>query len=211
MGQRREIVVVGEGGAGAVADLCVLSLGLNVAAGTSAKALETVAQLAGKVLAAAHAHGIEPSDIQTSQVSLEDLHDIEKKRVTARIAHYGLVVEVAGLAEAGPLLATLADAAGDSLQVRSLRLAMSDPKPLVEEARRAAVADGLERARQLAEAAGVGLGRIVSIDEGAGSAVESDGPYRRMSGAALAASSVPIEGGSSSVTVRVTLRMAIAD
>jgi len=204
----REIVVVGLGTAGGVPDRCVITLALNVAADTSGTALAEVTKLASKVVGVLQARGIAASDAQTSHLALQEFHDSEKKRVTGRVASYGLTVLVGGLAEAGPLLTELAEVAGDSLQVRGLQLQMSDPKPLVDAARRAAVADALERARQLADAAGLRLGGISSIEEGSGAPGES---FRRLTARAATDSGMPVEAGTSSVTVHVTVRIAIAD
>lgn len=204
----RDIVVEGVGSATGTPDRCALSLSLQVAAPTSAAALESVTQLAVKTMEVVGAHGIDASQVRTSDISLQDFHDNDKKRVTARIASYGLSVSVAGLDKAGPLLSELAVVAGDSLHMRELRLEISDPKPLVDAARRAAVTDALDRARQLADAAGVRLGDIVSIDEGPG--LQGD-PRRRTMSRTSSAAAMPVEGGTSSVTVRVTMRIAMAD
>jgi hypothetical protein len=100
----------------------------------------------------------------------------------------------------------VAEVAGDSLQVGGLQLQISDPRPLIEVARREAVADALDRARQLARAAGIELGPVQSIEEGLGP--EPDSPRRLMSSSATP---LPVEGGASSVTVQVKVRLAMAD
>jgi uncharacterized protein YggE len=207
MEDTREIAVVGVGSAQGVPDRCVLSLTLNVAAETSGAALAGVTQLASQVVGVLLTHEVLSSETQTTQLSLQDFHDNEKRKVTARIASYGLSVNLAGLTHAGPLLTELAELAGDSLQAR-VRLEMSNPTPFVNAARRAAVADALDRAEQLADAAGLRLGKIVAIDEGAG--IPGDSP-RRMSRSLATTAALPVEGGTSSVTVEVIVRLAIAD
>jgi len=185
-------------------------LAVNVAADTSAEALDRLARLADQVIAVAHAQGVEPSDIQTVGVSLQDFYDQEKKKVTARVATYSLSVTAPSLTSVGPLLAELAPVAGDALQVRGLHLTIDDPAPLLERARRAAVADALERARQLAEAAGVRTGAILSIEEEADHG--SAGLPRRLrasSAFTAAASPVPVEGGTATVAVQVQIRLAL--
>jgi uncharacterized protein YggE len=204
-----EIAVVGVGTATGTPDHCVVSLVLNVAADTSGEALAGVTRLASKVVAVLLAHEIPASNIQTTNLAVRDFHDSEKKRVTARIASYGLTVYLDALAQAGPLLTALAEAAGDSLQVQGLGLQIGDPKPLMEAARRAAVADALDRARQLADAAGLTLGGIRSIEEGPGIPVNSG--RRLMSRTSGAIADLPLEGGTASVMVQVSVRMSIVD
>jgi uncharacterized protein YggE len=209
----RELVVVGEGTASAPPDRCLLSLALNVAADTSAEALDGVARLADQVIGVAHAQGVAPADIQTVGVSLQDFYDQQKKRVTARVATYSLSVTAPSLTSVGPLLGELAPVAGEALQVRGLRLTIDDPQPLLERARRAAVDDALARARQLAEAAGVRTGAIVSIEEDPGQ--RTPGVPRRLRASsdvvALAGSAVPVEGGTTTVAVQVQIRLALEE
>jgi uncharacterized protein YggE len=203
---------VGEGSASGPPDRCLLSLAVNVAADTSAEALDRVARLADRVIGVARAQGVEPSDIQTLGVSLQDFYDQEKKKVTARVATYSLSVTAPSLTSVGPLLAELAPVAGDALQVRGLHLTVDDPRPLQERARRAAVADALERARQLAEAAGVRTGAIVSIEEEPDHG--SAGQPRRLRASSMAmatASPVPVEGGTVTVAVHVQIRLALEE
>lgn len=108
----RDVVVVGEGSALGTPDRCLISLALNVAADTSADAIDRVAQLADQAVGVIHAQGIEPSDVQTYSVSLQDFFDHEKKRVTARVASYALSVNAPSLASVGRLLAELAAISG---------------------------------------------------------------------------------------------------
>jgi uncharacterized protein YggE len=207
MDDTRHITVVGQGSASAIPDCCALSLALNVAAETSAAALNDVAVLAARVIEVVHGHGLEA---QTSDVSVHDFHDKESNRVTARVASYGLFVTVAALADAGPLVQQLAAVAGDALQIRGLQLGLSDASPLLETARRAAVVDALNRARQLGDAAGLTLGDIVSVDEGP--PVGTDARFRRLAGTSVAmAATLPVEGGTSSVSVSVSVRVAIVE
>jgi uncharacterized protein YggE len=209
----RELVVVGEGSASGPPDRCLLSLALNVAADTSAAALDRVARLADQVIAIAHAQDVAPSDIQTLGLSLQDVYDQEKKKVTARVATYSLSVKAPSLASVGPLLSALAPVAGDALQVRGLHLIVDDPRPLLETARRAAVADALERARQLADAAGVRTGAIVSIEEEPGQGPPGLPRRLRVASAATAmsGSAVPVEGGTATAAVQVQIRLALEE
>ena len=100
----RDIVVMGEGSASGTPDRCLISLALNVAADTPAEALSGVGHVADRVLDALAGDGVPPSDVQTVGLSVRDVHDREKNRVTARVASYALTVGLPGLAGAGALL-----------------------------------------------------------------------------------------------------------
>jgi len=117
-------------------------------------------------------------------------------------------VSVPGTEKGGSLLGAVAPIAGDSLQIRGLQLSVGDPGPLAAEARRGAVEDALAKARGLAEAAGVRLGRITSIDDGGATRSRNMG----LGMMALASSAgTPVEAGTSLVTAHVTITMAIED
>ena len=201
----RSLVVTGEGAASGTADHCLITLALNVMAATSADALDQVGTLAEQVLEVVLEQGVARSDVQTLRISLQDWLDKDSRSVTARVATYMLLVRVTGLETVGPLLAEVAPITGNSLQVQGIRLAMGDPKPVLAEARRAAVEDALAKARELAQAAGVQLGKITSIDE---TDTGRPGTRRLMSASAAA---MPVEPGTSEVTAGVTITFEIDD
>jgi uncharacterized protein YggE len=201
----RSLVVTGEGAASGTADHCLITLALNVMAATSADALDQVGALAEQFLEVVLAQGVARSDVQTLRISLQDWLDKDSRTEWTRVATYMLLVRVTGLEKVGPLLAEVAPIAGDSLQVQGIRLAMGDPKPVLAEARRAAVEDALTKARELAQAAGVQLGKITSIDE---ADTGRSGNRRLMSAHAAA---MPVEPGTSEVTAGVTITFEIDD
>jgi uncharacterized protein YggE len=210
MAKTRELVVTGEGSAFGIPDRCEITIALNVMADTSAAVLDRVGDLAQRVIGVVLEQGLERPDVQTVNVSLHDWFDKESQRVTARVATYVLSVSVSGLERAGPLLAAVAPVGGDSLQIHGLRLSVGDPRPLIAEARRGAVTDALAKARELAAAAGVHLGRITSIVDGDSAPSGNRSRYWNMS-ATSAAGIAPVEAGTSSVTAHVTIAMSIED
>jgi uncharacterized protein YggE len=119
-----------------------------------------------------------------------------------------MIVKTRSVEEAGPVLASLSEVAGDSLQVHRMQLAVSEPVVLQVFARRDAVADATARAHQLAEAAGVSLGRILEISEGQ---VASGGGFAPRGVSFAAAASMPVEPGEVTSTVAVTVTYAIED
>jgi len=184
----------------------LVTLALNVMAATSSDALDQVGALVGQVLEVVLGQGVARSDVQTLTISLQDWLDKDKS-VTARVATYVLLVRVTGLEKVGRLLDQVAPVAGNSLQVQGIRLTMGEPKPVIAEARRAAVEDALGKARDLAAAAGVRLGKINSIDDGGGVRLGTGFSARTLA----ASSSMPVEAGASEVMVRVTITFEIED
>jgi uncharacterized protein len=81
------------------------------------------------------------------------------------------------------------------------------PDAVMTEARKAAVADAITKARVLSEAAGVSLGRIVEISENA--RPPEPIPMMRSMAKDFAAEAVPIATGENSYTATVDVTFAI--
>jgi uncharacterized protein YggE len=206
----RVIVVEGVGTEPAANDRCIVTVALRITREHAADALQELAALANKVVATLHEAGIERGAIATHNVTVQDWYDQQGQRVAGQQATYQLAITVSSLDEAGPLLQRLSTVARNALQIVAVATVPSDTEAPRTAARARAVADAQARATQLAGAAGVRLGPLVSIEE---SAI----PWPRPLGAApvartLAASApLPVEGGSQDVTVRVTLTFGIED
>ena len=208
MTKARTILVVGEGVEQATPDECLVHLAFNVMADTAAEALTRVAALAEGGMQVLRGHGVADDDLQTFNFSVQDFFDQKEGRVTARVGSYSFGVKVRPLDRVGELLAALAEEADDSLQVRGMQLMVSNSEVVTEVARRRAVADAQSRALQLAQAAGVRLGPILSISEDPGGSGMTG--YRAMARAnGGQAFSMPVESGTIPKTVHVAVTYAI--
>ncbi len=115
-----------------------------------------------------------------------------------------LNVTVRELAKLGEVLSASTAAGANSVWGVDFRI--DKPEPLMAEARDKAVADALEKAKRLAQASGITLGRLVAVEEsGRGGPM----PVGAMFSAREAKSAVPIEAGSLEVTADVVLRFAL--
>ena len=92
-----------------------------------------------------------------------------------------------------------------SNQLNGIRFAIEKPQPLLDRARELAVAEALRKAKLLVNAAGVTLGRIVTISEG--------GSYAPMPKYAYAMAEMrdaaPIAAGEQTLTANVSLTIEI--
>jgi uncharacterized protein YggE len=149
--------------------------------------------------------GIEEKDLQTTGVSVNPkyVHIKDKEpRLVGYVATYDLNVTVRKLVEVGNVLDE-AVKAGANREV-GIRFASSDPEKMIDQARKAAVAEARKKAKMYAEGAGAGLGLVKSISEG------SYSPYReyKLDMQALTSSevrSLPIAAGEQELSISVTL------
>lgn len=164
----RLVSVVGEGRVATTPDMAVISLGVTHQAKTARAAMDMVNGDAVALLAALAAFDVAPRDVQTDQLSVSPLWDNgdRVRRITGYVARNAVSVRVRDL----PKLGAVMDAAlsAGSNDFNGVNFAMQDPTPLEAQARAAAVKDAMARAAELAEAAGVTLGPVVSLTEQGG-------------------------------------------
>ncbi|MEZ5913015.1 MAG: SIMPL domain-containing protein [Paracoccaceae bacterium] len=204
------ITVTGEGQVQAAPDMATLSLGVTTEAATAAEALaENTARLTA-VFAVLEAAGIAPADIQTSGLSVNPRWDSASSsegqpQIGGYIATNGVTVSIRALDGLGAVLDAVVSGGANTLN--GLSFGLADPAPVMDEARRRAVADGLRKADLLAAAAGVKLGTLQTLTENTGYA----GPQPMFRMGAEAADSVPLAYGEMGLSATVTMVFAIGE
>jgi len=199
------LTVTGNGEASAVPDMATMRLGVSHSDRDAADAMDRVAKDGNAILAELREAGLAETDIQTGSISLSSNWDYDAQKVTGFTASISMSVYLRDLDLLGEVLATVTDVGGNNFGGFSLGL--QDSAALNAEARAAAVADALAKARQYAEAAGVELGDILTIREGSGGGGYSmEQPVFAM---AEARSVTPIEvaAGETTVSQSVTLEI----
>jgi uncharacterized protein YggE len=208
---RRRIVVTGTGEVRARPDIAVISAGVIVQGETASVALAENSRAMGAVLQQLRTSGLADDDVQTSQFSVTPVYEMQppERETTAppRIVGYQVSNQVTArvreIDRLGLVLDALVSAGATNIDGPSFDIA--DPEQLLGEARDAAVADALARARRYAAAAGVELGEIVSIEETGSFAP----PPRPMMRAEAMAADVPIAPGQTELSASVTTVFAI--
>jgi uncharacterized protein YggE len=204
------LTVAGEGHVDLPPDMAMISLGVTTEADTAAAALAANNAAQAEVLAVLAAAGIEPRDIQTSGLNLNPVWDNRsysdgRQRIRGYSVSNIVTIRVRKLDSLGGLLDKVVTTGAN--QLNSLTFGLSDPKPAMDEARKRAVADALDRASLYADAAGVTLGPLVALSEG-GSYQEPQPMFRR--GAAME-SAVPVAAGEVGVVASVSVTFEIAN
>jgi len=206
------ITVTGEGRAEAVPDMASIRIGITAQAATAAEALEQASVAVRATLDRLDAAEIAARDRQTTGLSLQANWDYGRgnntpPRITGYTAQNGVTVRVRDLSILGGLLDSVVS--GGANRLDGLTFTVAEPAPLLDEARRRAVADARRRAELYAEAAGVALGPVLAItDTPGGSPVV---PLMRSDMAAMSESAVPIAEGEIEMTARVQMVFTIAE
>ncbi len=208
------IVVAGEGRATTAPDMAVLQLSVVKDAKTARDALDANNKTMAEVLKALKDSGIADRDLQTSGFMLNPQYNYPTNtdggnRPPELIGYQvtnGVTVRVRDLAKLGEVIdksVTLGVNQGGGVQFTN-----DKPEAVITEARKAAVADAVEKAKVLAEAAGVSVGKIVTISE-QGFRPEPVPMMRAGMAKEYAADAVPVATGENSynVTVNVTFEI----
>ena len=194
--------VSAEGETRAAPDVALLTVGVNAEAPTAAQAMAQMRTRAAAAIAALKAAGVADRDLQTSSLRLDARYDEgpnRPRRLSGYAASEQVAVVVRDVARTGAVLdAALAQGANT---VEGVGFDLADRGPAEDAARRAAVKALGDKARLLAEAAGLHVKRLVSLSEGGAEPVPV---FRRMAFAAAARMATPVEAGELKVRATVS-------
>ncbi len=200
------IVVSGEGESAIAPDLAMLSLSVMREAATAREALDANNAAMAAVIAALKETGVADRDLQTAGIQISPRYTYTNKPDGTQegvLAAYQvtntLSVRVRDMARTGELLDKAVSLGVN--QGGDVSFANADPSKALTEARKRAVADAIAKAKTLAEAAGVQLGRVLEITDQA----VSPAPMPITAKAFARADTVPVEGGENSYNVQVTV------
>ena len=204
------ITVTGAGEVSAAPDMAHVSAGVVTESAHAADAVKATSAAMQKVIAALDAAGIEKKYVQTNRFDVSPVYAEgpargSKPSIVGYRATNQVQVEVHGVDKVGTVLDALVGAGANELGGISFDIA--EPAPLLDDARRKAIADARRKAELYAREAGVALGRVLDIDETGGGGGPVPVAYGRMMADAVAA---PVAPGQLDLSASVTVRFAIA-
>jgi uncharacterized protein len=191
-------------------DTALVNLGVEAREPVLADATADVSRRMTEILARVKALGVGDRDVTTAQYSVDPIVAPRRREEDpTRILAYRVVnvvrVRVRDVPAAGPVV-DAAVGAGANV-VSSLQFTVDDPTRAESEARALAVKAAEAKAREIAAAGGVTLGRLLSISEGE-SQRPIPGPRVRM--AAGESGPGPVEAGQFEIVVSVEASYRIA-
>ena len=197
------IRVAGKGSVQAEPDIATIRIGVTTERPSAQEAVSANTAATAKVVSELQAASIEKKDLKTSNFSVypqyrtegENKHQVLSYRVSNTV-----VVTIRDTAKVGDIL-TKAVAAGSN-QINGPSFAVSEPEKYLNEARKKAVENAMEKARAYAAAAGKKLGEVLEMSE-PGVPAPSFGSISTRSIAAAAP--VPIETGEERLEAQIFL------
>ena len=203
----RTITVSGTGTVEATPDRATFSAGVVSVSQTAAGALSENSAAIAKVIDGLKAAGVSAGSIRTEQVNLSPNFERPQARsgepeIVGYTARNMISIAVDDVAALGKLLDAAARLGAN--QFGGISFSVSEPEPLLDKARQAAVTEALRLAALYAAAAGVEVSRVIAIRE----ADHHGGPPVMMQRSAQA-SAVPIEPGTTTLSASVSVVVEI--
>jgi uncharacterized protein YggE len=202
------IVVRGTGEMVAKPDMAQIRAGVVSEADTAMVALADNSKKMAQMFAALKALGVPEEDIQTSHFSISPQYSRPAPRVQEepRIIGYQVVNQVTirlrNLDRLGEALDKLVRLGSN--RIHGVQFSLSNPDPILDQARIKAIQEARHKADLLTRSAGVKLGRVLSIRENG-----AQMPRPVFARSAEAAASVPIAPGQETLSVTVTMTFAL--
>ncbi|MFZ1663293.1 MAG: SIMPL domain-containing protein [Paracoccaceae bacterium] len=200
------ISVTGEGHVAVAPDMATVSLGVMTDGDSAKSALDANNAAIAAVLEKLKSAKIEDRDVQTSGLSLGPRYDYSSsnpdgtQKVTGYVASNMVTVRVRALDTVGGVLDAVVTNGANTLN--GITFGLADDTAATDAARKGAVEDARRKADLYATAAGVKLGKILSISEQGSYMPPMPMP---MAEASFKAGAVPVAGGELGVTATVSV------
>lgn len=199
------ITVTGNGTAQGVPDTLNYQIGVNSTASTAVAALEQNNARMSALQASLVRSGLTKADMQTSDLNVST-NTNASGQVTGFSVSDTLSVTTHHLTNAGQALDAAVHAVGNGVQLYGVSFSMSNQSRALAAARAQAMKNAHTAASQLASAGSTSVGRIVKITDQENA---SSPPIIMGSGFAVDKAAIPLQSGTQSVNVLVTVVYAL--
>ncbi len=168
--QQEGIWVTGTGEVSAIPDVAILSLGVEAQATTVAEAQAQAAEAMDAVMNTLDDYNVASKDIKTQYYSIYPLRrwDDGKETLIGYRVTNTVTVKIRNIEDTGGIIDAVTSAGGDYTRINGISFTVDDTDAYKVEARDKAMADAKDKAEQLAELAGVTLGKPTYIAESGG-------------------------------------------
>ena len=199
--------VIGEGSASAIPDVAQVTLGITISRPTVAGAQEEANSIINSINQALKNNGVEEKNISTQNYSVSPQYNFrENRRITGYTVSASLRVKITDFAQLSQAIDSAVSLGANHIGGISFTLSDAVRAKAETQAREQAVAKAKTKAKDLARAAGIKLGRIINVQE---SATTPPPVFRTLEATSLDEIPAPeptqIEPGSAEVNLTITL------
>ena len=179
-GSQAGIWVTGKGSIALEPDLAVLGLGVEARGETVSEALADASTAMDDILDALSRRDIRDRDVQTRRFNVRPEYEYQEivqsgarrevRVLVGYVVSNTVTANIRDLDSVGVVIDDVATAGGDATRIDDIRFTVEDESAYADRLRSQAVNDAMEKARHLADLAGVSLGQPTFVGEGAAGA-----------------------------------------
>lgn len=206
---QRTIMVTATGTATGTPDTLTVQLGVQTQAKTAGAALSDNNTKAQKLIASLHSQGVDKKDITTSDLSIYPTYNDSGNTITGYQVSNTVSATLRHVDKAGAVIDAAARAVGDAIRLNQVGFSFDDDSSLRATARANAVKQAMTQAKQLADAAGVAIGGVVSITEGGNDSGPQPFYPQAMADSAASGASMPVVAGEGQLAITVQVVVSI--
>jgi uncharacterized protein len=208
-GSQTGLWVNGEGKITVTPDVAIITLGIEAQDDSVAVAQDQAAVAMDKVIKALKDMGIADKDIQTQYFSIYQVTNWldNKEQVTGYRVTNSVTVKVRDVTKAGEVIDAVVSAGGDLTRISGINFTVDEPANYYAQARELAITHATEKAKAMADKAGIKLGKITYMTENSSNYIT----YRNYAledsakGAISPSVSTPVSAGSLEITATVSI------
>lgn len=213
----RTIAVSGEGEVSVVPDMATVSLGVLIEATETGSAMDQASSATAAILAKLAEVGVADADVRSGSVRLTPrygrtvLGGTDFSKIEGYTAQNTVDVKVRDINALGGILSAVVGQGANT--INGIDFGLQHPEDVMDAARRAAVAEAIRRAALYADAAGVALGPLMSLNENGYTGVPMfrGGPMMMDAMASAPSMDVPVAPGEITVSANVSMVYEIQD
>ena len=218
LGSEREgIWVSGTGEVTVTPDIANLRLGIQAQEASVAEAQTKAYEAMDKVMTALTDSSVAEKDIQTQYFKIRQRTKWDREKEEEIVIGYQVtnmvIAKIRDIDKVGAIIDAVVKAGGDLIRIDSIDFSVDDPSVYYEEAREKAMVDAKARADNLAQLAGVTLGKPTYVSEGVQQPIYKRVYYEQAGGAPVPAPAPaptpPISPGEMKVSITVQVAYSI--
>ena len=192
-------------------DIVLLTLGVESQQSTVAQAQKEAIDAMSGIMQVLKDSGIPDKDIQTSQYNIQQITRWDEKQSLYVVVGYRVsntvTCKIRDITKAGTIIDKAAVAGGDLIRINGIDFTVDDPTPFYKIAREKAVQYAMEKAKQVSQASGTKLGKVLYVSEDTSYTPPMVGNYAMKSSVmdAGAREPTPISAGELEFQVNITM------
>jgi uncharacterized protein YggE len=213
-GQQQGIWVTGEGKVIVTPDVAIISVGIQSQETTVAAAQAKAAAAMDQLMQALKAQGVADKDIQTSSFYISQVVQYDNSKQQQIVVGYmvsnTVTVKIRDVKKAGTTIDAVAEAGGDLTRINGITFTVDDPTNYYNDARGKAIDNAVAKAKQMADKAGVKLGKVTYITENNNfTPIYQSFDMKATAGAPVPAISTSVSPGELTITTTVQITYSI--